>query len=371
MALLLVHTNAGSLKWSTVQTESKEIGPTEAIAREYFDFLTQELDFNGCMLFASHGRIVFSSCQGWGNYPDSDSLDIETKFQLASVSKQFTAMIIMQLHEQGKLNYDDPVHKYLPGFPYPEITIRHLLTHSTGLPEYLYFFEKETPLPSCICNDDVVDYLTNNKPPLYFPPGQQFDYCNTNYCLLASIAEAASGKNFRDYLQDNIFRPVGMHNTFLFVRGDSLPAHSCATGYHYRWEKALTVYQDGVYGDKGIYSTAGDLYRWDQALYTEKLVKAGTLREAFSLHIRENERKFYGFGWRLFPLHDGSKIIFHSGWWRGFSTLIVRVPPNDYTLILLSNVVNFNSSGSFRRLFFQCDSNRFSVFRATMSDSLQ
>ena len=311
--------------------------------------LHKKKGFNGTVLVTKYDQVVYKGAFGFADFHRKDSLSTETAFQLASVSKQFTAMAIMMLKEKGKLHYDDSVQQYIPDFPYKGITIRQLLTHRSGLSNYTYFSDQLWPdRKQPMTNDDVLNMMTEHQPEVYAQPNARFDYSNTGYCLLASIAEKASGVSFATFLQKNIFEPLKMTQTFTF--NDSVTAQTVkvATGHTGGKRKRTPDYLDTVLGDKGIYSTVEDLYKWDQALYTQKLVKQETLEEAFTgsgVKKRRNTED-YGFGWRIRELDSGDTVVYHAGLWHGYTTFLLRNPKDHSAFIVLSNLPN----GSLKQL---------------------
>jgi CubicO group peptidase (beta-lactamase class C family) len=251
-------------------------------------------------------------------------------------------MAIMMLQEQGKIDYDDSVQQYLPAFPYRGITIRQLLTHRSGLSNYTYFCDKLWPnrkMP--LTNTDVVNLMAVHQPKAYYPPNTHFDYSNTGYCLLAAIVAKVSGLPFADFLQKYIFKPLQMKDTFTFSNIIVAETGKVATGHTRYRQKRTTDYLDTVLGDKGVYSTVEDLYKWDQALYTQKLVKHTTLAEAFTGSWQgKNLKEDYGFGWRIRPIINGDTAVYHGGLWHGFNTYLLRNPKDHSAIIVLSNLPN-------------------------------
>lgn len=308
------------------------------------------LQFNGNILVAEHGKIIYHHSFGIANFDPVGSLNLGSQFRLGSVSKQFTAMAIMILEERGKLNYDDDINIYLPEFPYKKITIRHLLTHTSGLPDYISLFDqywdtekKDDSDKKIADNEDVLTMLCKyHKDPL-FNPGEKWQYCNTGYVILALIVNRVSGEPFEKFLYDNIFKPLNMTNTLVYsaIRNDSI------TNRVYGYSLAMNGvdyipndfhYLNGVAGDGGVYSTTGDLFKWDQALYTEKLVSRQTLKKAFTPVALNNGTTFnYGFGWSIDTSLTGKKCVRHGGSWVGFRTYILREIQDNNTIILLTN----------------------------------
>lgn len=308
-----------------------------------FTYLHKYRGFNGTVLVSKYDQVIYKGAFGFADFYYKDSLTTQTAFQLASVSKQFTAMAIMMLQEQGKLHYDDSVQQYLPVFPYKGITIRQLLTHRSGLSNYTYFSDRLWPdLHVPITNADVLNLMAQHQPPVYYPPNTHFDYSNTGYMLLALIVEQVSGMPFSVFLQKHIFEPLQMANSFTFDEKRINQRGRVATGHNRNRRKRTTDYLDTVLGDKGVYSTVEDLFKWDQALYTQKLVKHTTLKEAFTGTRQDKRRKKedYGFGWRITQAVSGDTVVFHGGLWHGFATYLMRNPKDHSAIIVLSNLPN-------------------------------
>ncbi len=332
------------------------------LKRRYDSLITPKIDawfkklyknsrFNGNILVAQNGVILYENSYGYADYKRKDTLTLHHRFQIGSVSKQFTAMAIMILHERGLINYKDSIQKFFPEFPYEKITVYQLLTHRSGLANYNYFCDFYTDKETTIYNKDVVQLMIDSVPVVYYPPNHGFHYCNTNYVLLAAIVEHISGVPFENFVNNEIFNKTGMWNTTVFVKDKHDRIYKAAKGYHYKWLEALHTYQDGVTGDKGIYTTVEDLLRWDKALYENKLISDSSLQKAFEYPpVRKNSIHAYGFGWRLRKCIDGSKIIYHGGWWRGFNALFVRDIKNKVTIVILSNIRTRSFSNSYQEL---------------------
>jgi CubicO group peptidase (beta-lactamase class C family) len=263
---------------------------------------------------------------------------------LASVSKQFTAVAIMQLKEKNLLGYDDPIYKHIQGFPYDSsLTIRSLLTHRSGLSDYAYNMDKMYDKKVPLTNQKVVEMMIRLKPHIDYRPNARFSYNNTNYMLLAYIVEKLTGENFRTYVKKNIFEPAGMKETFIYDPLHPEMLKTAATGYVPRRGGPVVSdfnHLDGVTGDKGIYSTVEDLHLWDNALNEEKLVKSSTLEEAFTPQhtIPTTLPKNYGFGWRLTQLDNGEWLTYHTGWWHGFKNYYLHNPKDNSSIIILGNM---------------------------------
>jgi CubicO group peptidase (beta-lactamase class C family) len=295
--------------------------------------------FNGVVLVGQKDSVFYSKTFGYANFKNRDSLTLHSAFQLASVSKQFTAVAIMQLHCKGMLNYTDSIQKFFPDFPYKGITIQQLLTHRSGLPNYIYFYQYiPTTYDTIISNTDLVNEMITKYPAEYYPPNRCYQYSNTGYALLAAIVEKVTGVSFFDYLRKNIFDKLKMTETFTYRDIISGKRKCNTTGYLYRCHQAESNYLDGVLGDKGVYSSVTDLFKWDQGLYKNIVINFDTLQRAFlpmgkPMHFKSN----YGYGWRMYYLQDSTKILFHAGWWHGYKTLLIRVQKDSTTVVVLKN----------------------------------
>ncbi|MFT4023096.1 MAG: serine hydrolase [Flavihumibacter sp.] len=306
-------------------------------------YLSERQQFNGSVLLAEKGKVLYQKTFGMAD-TSGRPLTPQSAFNLASVSKQFFAMMAMMLHEEGKLDYDQPVQRYLPVFPYPTITVRQLMNHTSGLPEYFDIAGRHMTLLDTLDNNMALAYLAQYKPALVFQPGEKFEYCNTNYTTLASLIEVLSGTPCNVFFNERITRPLGMKNTYIYnLKMKNWPA-SRVFGFRYRNnrpELADLLPLDGIVGDGNIYSTAEDLYKWDQALYTEKLVKRSTLAEAFQPgRLNNGDSTDYGFGWMI----TGDTLA-HSGSWAAFATYIERITNTKQTLVFLSNTDNGAACG--------------------------
>lgn len=309
---------------------------------EFYQKYLVRSGFNGGILVAKNGQVIFEKYRGYYNLQKKDSLTPHSAFHLASVSKTFTAMAVLKLAEENKLNINDSIQKFFPAFPYPGVTIKTLLNHRSGLPNYLYFMEKlHWPKDSLCSNEDILNYLIEFKPPATGRPDTHFQYCNTNYSLLGLIIEKASGMSYEDFLRKEFFVPLGMKDTYVFnfKRDSAAFMHS----YDYRGRQEPITCLDMGFGDKNIYSTPEDMFKWDQALYTNYLFTNEVLQEAFTPYSNEKPGvRNYGLGWRMNVYPDGRKIIYHNGWWHGNNTVFIRDVQDSVTIIVLGNKYNRN-----------------------------
>ena len=299
------------------------------------NFLTEREAFTGAVLVAQNGEVLLS--QGYGladrdkNLPNTP----QTKYRLGSITKQFTAMAILMLQAQGQLNVQDPICRYIPECPtlWQDITIHHLLTHTSGIPNFTDFRDyqstKATPSPP----EQTLARFKDQ--PLNFQPGEGWSYSNSGYILLGYIIEQASGLSYEAFLQQNIFERLQMKSTGYDHNDGSL-----ATGYtgsYGLWRKADYIDMSIPHAAGALYSTVEDLYRWDQALYTKQLVSQELLDLMFTPHATMSGAGFsYGYGWAVGELKD-HKLVDHGGGIEGFATEIRRYIDDKVTIIILSN----------------------------------
>ena len=293
--------------------------------------------FNGGVLVAWKGKTIFERYHG-SEPLGQDSMGPHKALHIASVTKTFTAMAVLKLAEEGKLNIDDLFSKYFPDFNYDSVTIRSLLTHRSGLPNYLYATEKLGLDPTkFLTNERLYKILIGNKADLegIEPPNRRFVYNNTNYALLALLIEKVSGLPYPQFMKNSIFIPFGLKDTYVYTEFDSAKA---SRNYDWRGRIEPDTYLDGIYGDKNIYSTCRDLLIWDRVLTHNLYLKKETIEEAY--HPYSNEKpgvKNYGLGWRMNIMDNGKKFIFHTGWWHGNTALFARLLDEDATIIMMSN----------------------------------
>jgi CubicO group peptidase (beta-lactamase class C family) len=298
--------------------------------------------FNGNVLIARKGKIIYERAIGWADYLHRDSLKINAVFELASVTKPFTATAILLLEEQGKLNLDQNVKEFFPDFPYEGITIRLLLSHRSGMMNYVYFTDdiwKEKMKP--MSNMDVMKLIAQYKPTPYAQPDKIFHYNNSNYMVLAAIIEKVTGKSYTKFMENSIFKPLGMKNTHVFSTTVFKKIPVDVVGHDRVWRRSVVQnFLDGPVGDKGIYSTLHDLYLFDRAMRAGKVLQEASLDSAYTPRNPLQYGHFsYGYGWRLFEAPN-QQVVYHTGWWHGFRHIFVRDLKNDVTIIFLSNLTN-------------------------------
>lgn len=312
----------------------------------FFTDLPGKNQLNGNVLIYHRGK-VFEKSFGLSSFQTGDSLTREHLFQLASVSKPMTATIVLTLQEKGLLNIKDSVQFYFPDFPYDGITLEMLLSHRSGLPNYLYITDdiwENKDLP--ICNENVLDSIFTLAPDKYYPADSRFNYCNTNYFMLAAVVEKVTGMSFESAAVKYLFQPAGMKNTFVYSDMNYAAIPGLAAGHSAFGKIKPDFYLNGVTGDKGVFSTARDLYIFDRALTNYELIGEKTLEEMYTPRSAfDRKGKSYALGWRVDNNFD-DKVIYHNGWWRGYRSYFVRIPDKDLAVIVLSNTTR----GSFLKV---------------------
>lgn len=319
-----------------IQFASAQIPTNKQIiekADEYLKAAVKNDRFIGSVLIAKNGAPILNKGYGMANIELNVPNTPKTIFRTASLTKQFTSMAIMQLQERGKLKVSDPICRYLENCPtaWQSITIRHLLTHTSGIPNY-------SSLPDWDEKHSVLPYTAAQflnlfrELPLQFAPGEKHKYSNSGYFLLGLIVEKTSGKKYTEFVQENIFAPLGMKNTG--IENPHIILKNRAAGYDWSlgsFANSRYLNMQNSISDGSIYSTTEDLLLWDQALYTEKLVSQKSLDEIFTPFLSE-----YAYGWRT-PKRFNRQTLEHSGSINGFSSFILRCPSERLTVIVLSN----------------------------------
>ena len=308
----------------------------------FFEKKFSRNQFNGNILFAENGNIITQKSYGYSNLRKKEPLTKEHSFQLASVSKPFTSIAILQLIENNKINLKDTIQEFFPEFPYQGITIHQLLSHRSGMSQYTHFCDAPDSIwpdkSITINNQDVINIISRIVPLINYKPDYKYYYCNTNYLILASIVEQVSGLSFKQYVKKYIFEPSGMFNSAIYDRTNFEDLVLPVQGYENKtpWED---VYLNGVVGDKGVYSTTEDILKFDRALEKNILISDSLKKLAFTkMNLERKGNKNYGYGFRLKEHEKYGKIVYHTGWWKGFRSYFVKVLDKNQTIIVLNNV---------------------------------
>ncbi|RDI10437.1 serine hydrolase domain-containing protein [Flavobacterium sp. AG291] len=317
-----------------------------------FTMLHAQNQFNGEILIAEKGTVIFQKGYGFSDEATKKTIDEKTIFELASCSKQFTGAAIVLLKREGKLDYADKLSKHIPELSFWEnVTLYDLLRHTSGIPDFLSGMSKDWDRSAIASNEDVIEYYASKKDTLDFEPKSIHRYSNTNYVLLASIIERVSGKKYGDYLAEKIFRPLKMNNTFVYNRRKN-PAKVANYAIGYVWApgsfKKVTMespeyndqmayYLDGVEGAAKVNSNIGDIYKWIIALRNNTLFSQEEFDEMTRVTQTTKGKQIpYGFGFDVRKAEN--KMAFgHTGSWDGYTTLIYHDKLKDRTIIVLEN----------------------------------
>ncbi len=357
LSLLFVACHSGSAPAAARTNTSgfKEVPVTSAYTATVYDTsspqaqnLIAQLDyyyrgqvragFNGSVLIGYKGKVLYERYFGVANRERKIPLTSTSACQLASVSKTFAGAALLYLYQRKYVDLELPVQHYLPQFPYPNITIKMLLDHRSGLPDYTKWVPVYTgDMNRPVSNEQMLTLLSTRKPALEFRPNSRFKYCNTNFAIIAMIIEKVTEMNYYDFMSKYIFQPLGMSSSFVYSPWKGLP-QSSTISYKYNWRREPDMFADGVYGDKGIYSTVEDMYRWDQSFYHNLLLSPETQELAYGpCSFEKPGIKNYGLGWRMLCYPNGNKIIYHNGWWHGNNTSFYRFIKENLTIIVLGN----------------------------------
>lgn len=358
-------TKKGTKKAGTIPAEWKEKSQSvDAIVRKYLHDDGPGL----ALLIVKDGQTGHKQGYGLANLRREIPITPQTNFELASVSKQFTAMAIMILHDRGKLSFDDDIHKFFPNLPGVKqnrpVRVRDVLQHISGLPDYMTFKTIPARDPDFPTNADILREMPRH--PMAFPTGTKYEYNNSNYVVLASLVEKLSGKTFGTFMHDEIFRPLGMSTTVVYEqrtvdRGRRAIGYGLVEGMRFSprdttpaaisaktQRKNFRVWEEDtvIVGDGSVWSNLEDMARWDAALRDKKLIKLETYEAAFTNLKLDNGNEpdeNYGFGWELYFNRRGHLFcVGHGGSWYGFGTDIQRHLDDNLTIVTLCNIDDFS-----------------------------
>ena len=305
--------------------------------KRFFEDFWNYNQVSGGLLVAKNGKVIYENYRGYANFETKDTLTVDTPIHIASISKVMTALAVMKLVEADKIKLEQLVSNLFPAFPYKDITIRDLLSHRSGLPNYAYFEHDDQKWNTNIVksNQDVLDALIDKVGVPYSPPNANFSYCNTNYALLALVIEKITGLTYPQAMKYILFDPLKMDQTFVFSLKDSTKVSQSYGSGGTRWE---FDYLDEIYGDKNIYSTPRDLFKMDKAMYAKEFLKPKWKKRMKQGYSYEKKGvKNYGLGLRMMEWDTGEKLLYHNGWWHGNYTTYVHGDTDTLTIIALGN----------------------------------
>lgn len=312
-----------------------------SVLDRYYDNVWEEGDLWGGFLVAKGDQILYENYRGFAQDNNQVPINATVALHVASISKSLTAMATLKLVESGKIKLDDHLTKFFPKFPYPEVTVFTLLSQRSGLPKYEYFIEKIAPEPvelrkKFLTNQDVLNLLIRYQPELARATNTGFMYCNTNYALLALLIEKVTEIPFPEAMQQIMFRPLKMKNTFVFQEKDTLTA---AKSFFQRGPKVYPYDRlDLIYGDKNIYTTPRDLLNFSKALYAKDFLRLDLHQKIFEPYSNERPGvNNYGLGFRMKIFDDGEKLTYHNGWWHGTNSVFAHLLKSNVTIIAIGN----------------------------------
>ena len=298
---------------------------------------------NFSFLVAKNGEILYERYQGEGNREQHIEITKDTPLHIASVSKVLTATAILLLVDYKKIDLDQKVNTILDNFPYPEITVRTLLNHRSGLRNYAYFTEDKGvwDRKKTLTNQDVLELFSEKNIQLESPTDTRFCYCNTNYAMLALIIEKKTGLTYPEAMRQMIFKPLGMNDSYVFELDKDL--QTAMPSYKGNNMRLAYDYLDAVYGDKNIYSTPRDLLKFDMARKAPTFLNPKLRNQIYKGYSNEHKgTKNYGLGMRMIEWETGQKFYFHNGWWHGNTSSYISLVKENVTIIALSNKFNKN-----------------------------
>lgn len=308
--------------------------------------------FNGNLLVARKDEVIYQGSFGYTfGSKQKELINSNTIFELASVSKQFTAYATLFAFKTARVDIDDDIRAFIPDFPYENISTRNLLNHTSGLPDYFSILDENWDKNKIACNKDVLDLIIKVNPKIHFLPNEKWEYSNTGYLLLASLIEIVSGTSFAEYIETNIFKPIAMHNSFVYNRRlKPRVINNYAYGTVYNEEKNIfelpdnipdynvVFYLDGIQGDGTVNSTTSDLLKWNNEILNKNILDSSLVDIMISnTLILHNEKVEYGMGWIISDDADLGKIVYHGGSWPGYSTYNSIYLGEGYSIVSLSN----------------------------------
>ncbi|MFV8355820.1 serine hydrolase domain-containing protein [Flavobacterium sp. XS1P32] len=294
---------------------------------------------NGSFLVAKNGQIIYEQYEGYSNFRAKTLITKSTPLHIASVSKVITATAILKLVNAKRIELDQKVNTILKEFPYPDVTIRTLLNHRSGMRNYAYFTDRDKTVwdrHNILTNQDILSIMATKNIGLEFKTDSRFSYCNTNYAMLALIIEKITKLSYKDAMHQIIFQPLGMKNTYVFDYDRD--KDSAVTSYKGNKVEIGKDYLDAIYGDKNIYSTPRDLLKFDRARNSSKFLTPDLQKQVYQGYSNERKgTKNYGLGIRMINWQTGQNFYFHNGWWHGNTSSYITLRKEGVTIIALSN----------------------------------
>lgn len=332
--------NLGSV-FSSKDDQLKNQDSIVSVIKKYYENVWEKGDLWGGFLVAKGDKILYENYRGFGQDQNEEPITATVPLHVASVSKPITAMATLKLVEGGRIGLYDHVTKFFPKFPYPKVTVYSLLTQRSGLPKYEYFIEKIAPKPAelskkFITNQDVLQLLIRYKPELSRDTDTGFEYCNTNFALLALIIEKVTAIPFPEAMQQIVFRPLKMKNTHIFEEKDTLTA---AKSFYQRGPKVYPYDRlDLIYGDKNVYTTPRDLLNFSKAMYAKNFLRHDLYDLVFQPHSNERPGvNNYGIGFRMKVFDANEKLTYHNGWWHGTNSVFGHLLKSKVTIVAIGN----------------------------------
>lgn len=318
-----------------------QLNDSKSLTTEFDKLLSAEFkpgEPGAAVLVSRNGEIIYKKAYGMANLELNIPMQDNNVFWIASIGKQFTAIAILQLMEQGKLNLQDEITRFIPDYPTRgnKITIEHLLTHTSGIQNYAGMKDPENKLSGDVSLSQVIDFFKNL--PMRFAPGTKWEYSNSGYLLLGHIIEKISGKSYSQYLEETIFKPLGMANSFFAdnkrIIKNRVGAYSAG---EMGFENSRYLNPTIIYSAGAIQSTIGDFFKWHQAVHAYKLVKKETLEKAFAKYkLKDGKETEYGYGWKVGFVYE-SPTIWHGGSIEGFGNIEIYLPKEDVFVVVFSN----------------------------------
>lgn len=337
--------NYGNVDLNKVFTQGESQIPDRAslvrYINQYYTKVWEGSDLSGGILVAKGDDIIYENYRGFAREGNQNKIDKNTPLHVASVSKTLTAMAMLKLIEAGKVKMDDHLTQYFLGFPYPNVTVKTLLSQRSGLPKYEYFITKIQPAPAelsktFLTNQDILNMIIKYKPDLARDTDTGFMYCNTNFAMLALIIEKVTKMPFPQAMKEMVFDPLKMKNTYIFQEKD-IPTAS--QSFYYGGNKLYPLDRlDLIYGDKNVYTTPRDLYNFSKAMFSKDFLKPELMEQVFTPYSNE---KFgmnnYGLGFRMKIFDNGEKLTYHNGWWHGTNSVFAHLLKSKVTIIAIGN----------------------------------